>query len=78
MSVRKQLLALSLMFAASAADPNLFSCPHISKGIEYKKSKDLPLWSFDGKEVHAKDAKTAIKYAKKRGFYNGKEPVRVV
>lgn len=31
--------------------------------------RDLPCWDIDGATIYAKDEKTAIKYAKKRGLW---------
>ena len=68
------ILAAAIM---AAGKNDLFAFPRSSRN-EYAspRPKDLPRWKVDGHTIYAKDEKTALKYAKKRGFW--KEGVKVI
>ena len=63
------LLAAGAMLMASAYDKKLFDTG--TSRVYFKKitKQDLPRWDVGGQIIFAKDAKTAEKYAKKRGMW---------
>lgn len=62
------LLAAAMLMAAASNDKRFFDT-----GTQivpsYPTSRDLPRWDVNGHIIFAKDAKTAEKYAKKRGLW---------
>ena len=63
-----KLLAGLAMLAASA-DKQLFDIGPSKVYVKPIPKNNLPCWDINGKQVFAKDEKTAIKYAKKRGYW---------
>jgi len=63
-----KLLAGLAMLAASA-DKQLFDTGPSKVYVKPIPKNNLPCWDVNGKQVFAKDEKTATKYAKKRGFW---------
>ena len=62
------LLAAGAIFMASAYDKKIFDTG--TRIVpSYPTRRDLPRWDIGGHIIFAKDAKTAEKYAKKRGFW---------
>lgn len=62
------LLALGMMMAAADNDKKIFDTG--TRIIpSYPTRRDLPRWDVNGHIIFAKDAKTAEKYAKKRGLW---------
>ena len=77
MSLKSHLYTIALAMAAMSQGNNLYA-EKTSSQKQYPKNKDLPKWDYDGHRIFAKDEATAIKYAKKRGFYKeGIVPVRI-
>lgn len=76
MSLKSHIYTLALAMAAMSQGNNLYA-ERTSSQKQYPKNKDLPKWDYDGHRIFAKDEATAIKYAKKRGFYKeGIVPVK--
>lgn len=57
------------LLMAGANNKELFSVPSLSRNNDIKPRKSLPRWEINGYSIFAKDEKTAIKYAKKRGLW---------
>lgn len=69
--MRNSLYLLAGMMAMAAQGDRIFDTPkRQSRYIPTRSNKDLPAWKVGGHVIHAKDEKTAIKYAKKRGLWN--------
>lgn len=66
---RFQLLAAATMMMAAATDKKLFDTWPSKIYVKPIQKHDLPRWEINGAIIHAKDEKTAIKYAKKRGLW---------
>lgn len=79
MKMKMQYLHLcALGIIAACASGEHFAAPARSAVPSAPAAAGLPEWDFDGRCVHAKDEKTAVKYARKRGFYReGMTPVRI-
>ena len=64
---------ISALFAAAAMMASAFDKKIFDTGTriipDYPTRQDLPRWDVNGKVIFAKDAKTAEKYAKKRGIW---------
>ena len=65
----KLLMAHAAIMAAAAADKNLFGMGTSTVYAKKITKQDLPRWEINGHILFAKDEKTAVKYAKKRGFW---------
>lgn len=68
---QKAFFILPMMLAAAAQNRDLFDTGHKARyqpQSEYRR-KDLPRFKIGDSIIYAKDIKTAIKYAKKRGLY---------
>ena len=67
--MKKKFMSYAIfMAAAAAAQPDFYT--GASRGYAKKMTKqDLPRWNVGGQIIFAKDAKTAEKYAKKRGLW---------
>lgn len=77
MSLKSHIYTLALAMAAMSQGNNLYA-ERKSSQKQYPKNKDLPKWDYDDHRIFAKDEATAIKYAKKRGFYKeGITPTRI-
>lgn len=63
------LLATAMMMAAAGNDKNIFDMGTPRIVPSYPTRRDLPRWDINGHVIFAKDAKTAEKYAKKRGLW---------
>lgn len=62
------LMATAIMLAAAGNDKRIFDTgTRIVPSSPPKR--DLPRWDVNGNVIYAKDAKTAEKYAKKRGLW---------
>ena len=62
------LMATAMMMAAACTDKKIFDTgTRIVPSSPTKR--DLPCWDVNGHVIFAKDAKTAEKYAKKRGLW---------
>ena len=62
------LLATAMMMEAAANDKPIFDT--VTRTVpRYTTRRDLPRWDVNGHVIFAKDAKTAEKYAKKRGLW---------
>lgn len=57
----------AMMAAIMAGDKSMYAFPSTTK-TESEPKKDLPCWNVDGHIIYAKDEKTALKYARKRGL----------
>lgn len=66
---RFQLLAAATMMVAAATDKQLFDMGPSKVYVKPISKTDLPRWDVNGNVIFAKDAKTAEKYAKKRGLW---------
>ena len=66
---RFQLLAAATMMMAAATDKQLFDTGPSKIYVKPIQKHDLPRWDVNGHVIFAKDAKTAEKYAKKRGLW---------
>lgn len=64
-----QLLATAAMMMAAASDKQLFDTGPSKIYVKPIQKHDLPCWEVNGEYIHAKDEKTATKYAKKRGLW---------
>ena len=62
------LLATAMMMAAAGNDKKIFNTGTRTVP-SYPTRRDLPRWDVNGHVIFAKDAKTAEKYAKKRGLW---------
>ena len=72
MSIKNQLyrMAALAMVAEAMQDKNhYYSGRPADTSKPYPKNADLPKFNVGGTIIHAKDEKTAIKYAKKRGIW---------
>ena len=69
------LLAMGGLFMAAANNKKIFSVPSQSRNNDIKPRKSLPRWEINGHSIFAKDEKTALKYATKRGLW--KKAVKV-
>lgn len=59
-----------MMLAATAQNQNLFDTGNKARYQPQPQTrKDLPRFKVGNHTIYAKDIKTAIKYAKKRGLY---------
>lgn len=58
-----------LMELASAYDKKLYDTGTSTAQTKKTTKYDLPRWGVNGHVIFAKDAKTAEKYAKKRGLW---------
>ena len=64
------LLTAEAMLMASAYNQKLFDTgTRIVPSYPTRRRRDLPCWDVNGHVIFAKDAKTAEKYAKKRGLW---------
>lgn len=64
------LLATTMMMAAAAHDKGILDA--VTRSVPSYPThprRDLPRWDVNGHVIFAKDAKTAEKYAKKRGLW---------
>ena len=66
MSYKDKVYLLAMM-AMMAGDKSMYALPRTTR-IESESKKDLPCWNVDGHTIYAKDEKTALKYARKRGL----------
>lgn len=66
--VKFQLLASAALLMAAATEKQLFDTGTSKIYIKPMPKKDLPKWEINGHTIFAKDEKTAIKYARKRGL----------
>lgn len=64
-----QLLATAAMMMAVASNKPLFDTGPSKVYVKPIAKKDLPRWDVNGHVIYAKDEKTALKYAKKRGLW---------
>lgn len=69
MSTTKRILTLAAMTGAFFSGEDLYMFPHHLPEKPFRKSKGLPKWKIGDFVVYAKNAKDAVKYAKKRGCY---------
>ena len=78
MSIKSQLyqMAAFAMIAGMYDSQELYG-PHrrMDNSKPYPKNADLPKFNVGGTIIHAKDEKTAIKYAKKRGVWKDGMPI---
>lgn len=63
------LLASAMMMAAAGNDGKMLFDTGTRTVPSYPARRDLPCWDVNGHVIYAKDAKTAEKYAKKRGLW---------
>lgn len=61
-------MATAMMMAAAGYDKKIFDTGTRTVP-SYPTRRDLPCWDVNGTTIYAKDEKTAIKYAKKRGLW---------
>ena len=62
------VLATAMMMAAACYDKKIFDTG--TRIVpSHPTKRDLPRWDVNGTVIFAKDAKTAEKYAKKRGLW---------
>lgn len=64
-----QLLTTAAIMMAAASAKQLFDTGPSKVYVKPIQRKDLPCWKVNGHVIFAKDAKTAEKYAKKRGLW---------
>ena len=77
MSIKSALFQMAAFAMIAGMDGNnMYSSRRIDNSKPYPKNADLPKFNVGGTIIHAKDEKTAIKYAKKRGVW--KEGMSVV
>lgn len=70
MNMKNSLLIMSAMMLAAAQNPDHFDTGHKARYQPQPQTrKDLPRFKIGDQIIHAKDIKTVIKYAKKRGLY---------
>lgn len=68
--MKNSLYLLAGMMAMAAQGDRIFDTPkRQSRYIPTPPPKDLPHWKVGEHIIHAKDEKTALKYAKKRGYW---------
>lgn len=66
--VYRDLLMTAMIMAAVSNGKNIFDTG--TRIVpSYHGGRDLPRWDINGHIIFAKDAKTAEKYAKKRGLW---------
>lgn len=81
--MKKPLTLLAgMMMAQALINPysNLYSKQTVTtpKG-SIRSTYNLPLWTVGKHKIYAKNPKDALKYAKKRGIWDGKSyPMRVI
>lgn len=63
------LLATAMMMMAAAGNDKKIIDTETRIVPSYQPRRDLPCWDVNGHIIYAKDAKTAEKYAKKRGLW---------
>ncbi len=63
------VLAHAAVLGAAIANNKYFDDGRFTAVPEEKTKQDLPRWDVNGHIIFAKDEKTAIKYAKKRGLW---------
>lgn len=70
-------MAILLSSALMMTDPyrNYGSYSRVNNTPSFKA--DLPLWQVGKSKIYAKNQKDAIKYAKKRGLWDGSEPIKI-
>lgn len=74
----KGYLALAALMAMAAESNNgHFNYRHVDNTPSYRPGKGLPAWHVGEYIIHARNEKDAIKYAKKRGLYNGETPIKI-
>lgn len=74
----KKYLALAAMMAMAAEPNNVhFNYHHVNNTPLYRPGKGLPAWKVGKYIIHARNEKDVIKYAKKRGLYNGETPIKI-
>ena len=73
----KKYLALAALAAMAAESNEHFNYRHVDNTPSYKPGKGLPAWGVGKYIIHARNEKDAIKYAKKRGLYNGETPIKI-
>lgn len=66
---KQMKLLAGLAMLAGSADKQLFDMGPSKVYVKPIPKNNLPRWDVNGKQVFAKDEKTAIKYAKKRGLW---------
>lgn len=76
MSIKSTLFQMAALAMLQEWGSNMYSSRRIDNSKPYPKNADLPKFNVGGTIIHAKDEKTAIKYAKKRGVW--KEGMSVV
>ena len=69
MGMKNSLYLLAAMMAMAAQGDQIYDTPRKSRYIPTKPDKGQPAWKVGESIIHAKDEKTAIKYAKKRGLW---------
>ena len=73
----KKYLALAVLGAMAAESNEHFYYHHVDNTPQYRPGKGLPAWKVGENIIHARNEKDAIKYAKKRGLYNGETPIKI-
>lgn len=78
--MKKKLTGLALMMMASAMMNPLFKHQTITTpNSPQRNDYNLPKWKVGKHYIYAKNAKDALKYAKKRGLWDGKSyPLSIV
>lgn len=70
MNMKNRLLITAAMMLATVQNRDLFDTGNKARYQPQPQTrKDLPKFKIGDQTIYAKDIKTAIKYAKKRGLY---------
>ena len=78
MSLKSSILMCASMAMLAMNDPFYKDPYNELKHTVPVKKKDLPKWKVGDNIIYAKDEKTAMKYAKKRGFWREGMTVELV
>lgn len=70
MGINNSLYLLASILFMTAQGDQIFDIPkRRGRYVPAPPNKDLPAWKVGESVIHAKDEKTAVKYAKKRGLW---------
>lgn len=78
--MKKVISGLALMMMGSAMMNPLFKYQTVTTPLFLQRSEyNLPKWKIGKHYIYAKNVKDALKYAKKRGMWDGvSQPVKVM
>lgn len=78
MNMKKYLALAALAAIAAESQSSIYAGTNrVDFSKPYPKKTSLPAWKIGEYIIHARNEKDAIKYAKKRGLYNGETPIKI-